>query len=98
VAGLLSLLLRRVEKFLGITPAKTLNMNDITEHEFELEGEFIELIKLLKITGLCQTGGHAKMVVSEGRVKVDSESELRKKRKVRKGQTVEFENHRIRVV
>ncbi len=73
-------------------------MNDIKEQAFELNGDYIELIKLLKVTGICQTGGHAKMVVSEGEVKVDGELELRKKKKIRKGQIVEIENHRIKIL
>jgi ribosome-associated protein len=72
-------------------------MNQISEQEFEISGEYIELIKLLKATGICQTGGHAKLVVSDGDVKLNGETEIRKKRKIRKGDYVEFENHRIKV-
>jgi ribosome-associated protein len=61
--------------------------------KFRLENEYIELIKLLKVTGLCGTGGMAKVVTSEGRVKVDGVVELRKRCKIRKGQTVEFEGN-----
>ncbi len=64
--------------------------------DFILKGtEFIELNSLLKITGLCESGGMAKAVIAEGRVKVDDKVELRKRCKIRKGQTVEFEGHRI---
>jgi len=31
--------------------------------EFELTSEYIELVKLLKITGIAETGGHAKILV-----------------------------------
>ena len=31
---------------------------------FEIKGEIIELIKLLKVTGLCSTGGMAKIVTA----------------------------------
>lgn len=64
--------------------------------EFKLEGhEFIELNNLLKVTGLCESGGAAKAVIAEGRVKVDGNLELRKRCKIRTGQTVEFEGHQI---
>jgi ribosome-associated protein len=64
--------------------------------EFELEGhEFIELNHLLKVTGLCASGGMAKAFIAEGRVKVDGNVELRKRCKIRSGQVVEFEGHRI---
>jgi ribosome-associated protein len=63
--------------------------------KFKLEDEYIELIKLLKVAGLCGTGGMAKVVTSEGLVKVDGAVELRKRCKVRKGQTVEFQGNSI---
>ena len=64
---------------------------------FAIEGESIELIKLLKVTGLCSTGGMAKIVTAEGRVKVDNYTEVRKRCKIRKGQVVEFDGHIIKV-
>ncbi len=67
------------------------------EIEFNLEGEYIELIKLLKVSGLCQTGGQAKMAVIEEMVLVDGEVELRKKRKIRGGQIVEYDGSTIKV-
>jgi ribosome-associated protein len=64
--------------------------------EFALEDhEFIELHNLLKVTGLCGSGGMAKAVVAEGRVRVDGAVELRKRCKIRRGQTVEFERRQI---
>jgi ribosome-associated protein len=64
--------------------------------DFILEGsEFIELNSLLKITGLCASGGMAKAVIAEGRVTVDDKVELRKRCKIRNGQVVEFEGHKI---
>jgi len=65
--------------------------------KFKLEGEYIELIKLLKITGLCGSGGMAKVVTGEGRVRVDGIVELRKRCKIRKGQTVQFDGNTIEV-
>ena len=65
--------------------------------EFKLKQEFIELYKLLKHLGLCENGGAAKFVISEGQVKVDGEVETRKAFKVRAGHTVEFKGERISV-
>lgn len=65
---------------------------------FNIEGEYIELIKLLKATGLCSSGGRAKIVTAEGRVKVDNRIEFRKRCKLKKGQTVEFESNIIELV
>jgi len=59
--------------------------------EFELEGrDFIELNNLLKVTGLCESGGRAKTVIAEGLVQVNGKLELRKRCKLRTGQQVEF--------
>ena len=64
--------------------------------EFNLgNNEFIELNNLLKVMGLCDSGGIAKTLVAEGRVRVNGNVELRKRCKVRKGQLVEFEGHKI---
>lgn len=65
---------------------------------FELRGDFIELNQLLKITGICGSGGAGKQLVAEGRVKVDGKVELRKANKIRTGQVVETEGKRIEVV
>lgn len=61
--------------------------------EFNLEGEYIELLQLLKATGIAQTGGHAKMIVDEGGVVRDGEVETRKRAKIRKGDVVEVEGN-----
>jgi ribosome-associated protein len=67
--------------------------------EFKLEGqEFIQLKDLLKLTGLCESGGAAMAVVSEGLVKVDGNVELRKRCKIRAGQVVEFGDQKILII
>jgi len=65
---------------------------------FELEGrDFIELNNLLKITGLCESGGRAKVLIAEGQVKVDGKVELRKRCKIRQGQVVGFEGQKVSI-
>jgi ribosome-associated protein len=64
--------------------------------EFALDNtEFIELNSLLKVMGLCDSGGSAKAVIAEGRVTVDGTVELRKRCKIRKGQIIEYAGHKI---
>lgn len=65
--------------------------------EFEITGEYIELDKLLKAAQLCGTGGEARIVISEGLVKVDGQTELRLRRKVRPGMTVQYDEQTIEV-
>ena len=64
--------------------------------EFDLAGrDYIELHSLLKVTGLCESGGVAKLLVADGLVKVDGETELRKRCKIRTGQTVALNDQQI---
>ena len=65
--------------------------------DFELRGEYITLDALLKATGLAPSGGVAKMMVADGRVQVDGQSELRKTCKIRAGQVVGLHGVRISV-
>jgi len=65
--------------------------------QFKIQAEYIELSKLLKATGLCATGGTAKILIAEGRVTVDGEVELRRQCKIRKGQVVALEGHSVEV-
>ena len=64
---------------------------------FDLAGEFVELNQLLKLAGLCDSGGAGKNMVASGVVAVDGKRELRKTAKIRSGQTVSVGDVRIRV-
>jgi ribosome-associated protein len=65
--------------------------------DFKLKTEYIHLIQLLKYMNLVQSGGEAKMVVEEGMVTVNGETELRKRRKLRQGDKIEFAETTIEV-
>ncbi|HJV73681.1 MAG TPA: RNA-binding S4 domain-containing protein [Noviherbaspirillum sp.] len=66
--------------------------------EFPLNGEYVELNQLLKLAGICDSGGAGKAIVASGEVAVDGRQELRKTCKVRAGQVVTLGDIRIRVV
>lgn len=66
--------------------------------EFPLDRDHVELHQLLKLVGLCDSGGAGKALVASGVVLVDGEVELRKARKLRAGNLVELGNTTIRVV
>jgi len=66
--------------------------------EFPLEGEHVALNQLLKLVGLCDSGGAGKAIVASGAVFVDGEVELRKTCKIRAGQTVELDGQVVRVL
>ena len=65
--------------------------------EYFIQGDFIELHDLLKVTGICSTGGMAKTVIAEGLVKVDGNVETRKRCKIRRGQIVEHDARTVKV-
>lgn len=65
--------------------------------EFQLESDFIELNQLLKLVGLCDSGGAGKALVASGTVLVDGTVELRKTCKIRNGQVVCLDGHEIHV-
>ena len=63
--------------------------------EFKIEGPYIELIRLLKVEGIAETGGHAKFIVDEGEVVRNGEIVLRKRAKLIPGDRIEVHDHVI---
>ncbi|MFZ3028434.1 RNA-binding S4 domain-containing protein [Rhodoferax sp.] len=66
--------------------------------EFQLNGEHVELNQLLKMVGLCDSGGAGKALVAEGVVSVDGQIELRKTAKIRAGSVVSLGDVSISVL
>jgi len=64
---------------------------------FELQDDYIELFKLLKVLDLVDSGGDAKRVISEGFVKRNGETELRKRAKIISSDIIEIAEVRIEV-
>ncbi|MBH2545767.1 ribosome-associated protein YbcJ [Serratia marcescens] len=57
----------------------------------------VELCDLLKFQGWCESGGAAKEVIAEGRVRVDGKVETRKRCKIVADQVVEFNGGKVMV-
>lgn len=68
------------------------------QFEFKLNADFIELNQLLKVVGVCDSGGAGKALVAEGVVSVDGQVELRKTCKIRAGSVVTLGDVRITVI
>lgn len=51
----------------------------------KMKGEYIKLGQALKLSGLVDTGGAAKVVVVDGKVRVNGEIETRRGRKLYSG-------------
>ncbi len=67
------------------------------DFQLEPDRDFVELNQLLKLAGLCDSGGAGKHLVAEGLVRVDGQVELRKTAKIRAGQVVQLGADTIRV-
>ena len=59
--------------------------------------EFIKLDSLLKLSGLCYTGGEAKEVVQAGQVLVNGEVCTQRGKKLRDGDTATYAGKTVRV-
>jgi ribosome-associated protein len=66
--------------------------------DFQLNGDFVELNQLLKLVGICDSGGAGKVIVASGDVTVDGQQELRKTAKIRAGQIVTLGDIEISVL
>ena len=66
--------------------------------EFKLRGEHIALCDLLKLTGVADSGGQAKHMITRGEVTVDGQPEIRKTAKIRANQTVRCLGRSIAII
>lgn len=57
-----------------------------------IKEDFIKLDSLLKFSGIAATGGHAKILILNGDVKVNGEVCLMRGKKIYREDTVEAEN------
>lgn len=61
--------------------------------KIHIKEDFIRLDSALKLAGFVMTGGHAKMVIQNGEVKVNGEICTMRGKKLYSGFTAEFENN-----
>ena len=67
--------------------------------EFKLvNGEYIELNKLLKTMSLIESGGMAKQIILDELVLVNNEVETRIRKKLRVGDVVEFDGNKVKII
>jgi len=69
----------------------------ILSYTVKEEQGFIPLINLLQVLNIAQSGGHAKIMVSEGEVHINGVLELQKRKKLRAGDVVELESFQITI-
>lgn len=61
------------------------------EEKVTLKTEFITLNQLLKLVGISFNGAEAKYMILDEKIKVNGEVEIRRGKKIRSGDIVEFE-------
>lgn len=64
---------------------------------YKLTGEYIELIKLLKVLHISESGGQSKLMVDDGLVSLNGVKESRKRAKLRSGDVIEIFDIRIQI-
>jgi ribosome-associated protein len=77
------------------------DLNTGSENEsqqvLEINTNCIELYKVLKLEGLADSGGMAKMLIGKGLVYVNGQIETRKRKKIIAGDTVEYEGKQVSI-
>ena len=66
-------------------------------NEIKITTDFIKLDSFLKLASAVSTGGHAKMVITGGDVKVNGQVCLMRGKKLHEGDRVEFEGLQYKV-
>jgi ribosome-associated protein len=62
-----------------------------------IRDETIRLGQLLKLSGLAESGGHARELVQDGEVRVNGEVDTRRGRQLQRGDLVEVGDEAVRV-
>ncbi len=63
--------------------------------KIKIDSEFIRLQDLLKLSGVCSTGGMAKVVIQNGEVLVNGEVCTMRGKKMRPGDFAQFDDIKI---
>lgn len=63
-----------------------------------IDSEYIKLDQLLKLSGVAQTGGHAKMMIIDGEVELNGQVVTQRGKKIRKGDIVSAMGEDIEIV
>ncbi len=66
---------------------------DVDVKQILIETDFIKLDQFLKLAGVVQTGGQAKMLISEGSIIVNNEVVLQRGKKIRKDDIIEIKDY-----
>ena len=62
---------------------------------FKIKDDMIHLNQLLKLMGWCDTGADANEIITQGKVKVNGEVELRKRNKLKRGMVITYKDKQV---
>lgn len=66
--------------------------------EIQIQTDFIKLDSFLKWSGIVSMGSEAKFYIQNGEIKVNEEIETRRGKKLVKGDIVEFNNEKYKII
>lgn len=66
--------------------------------EIKVDTEIIKLDSFLKWSGICSQGSDAKIIIKNGEVKLNGEVEIRRGKKLAKGDIVEYGGEEYKVI
>ena len=66
-------------------------------HDVPITDDMIRLGQFLKLANLIDSGSDARILLEDGSVRVNGESERRRGRQLRRGDVVTVEDHQVRV-
>lgn len=66
--------------------------------EIKLREEYIKLGQALKAVGLCESGVDAKIVIQDGLVKVNGQTQTQRGKKLYDGDEISFDGETVRIV
>ena len=66
--------------------------------EIKIQDEFIQLQQFLKYIDAVQTGGHAKILINNGNVKVNGEVEYQRGKKLYKNDIIEIDHEEFKII
>ncbi len=61
--------------------------------EIKITTDFIKLDSFLKLAGVAQTGGQAKMIIADEMVKVNGEIVIQRGKKIKKDDIIDIEDY-----
>ena len=70
----------------------------MSDNTIKINTEFIKLQDLLKLSGLCETGGQAKVYIQNGEVFVNDEICTMRGKEMRNGDRARLGNEEVKVI